>query len=227
MPASKKRILLVDDHAIVRYGIKELISKQPDLVVCGESERAKDALGAVLRLKPDLVITDISLKESSGIDLIRNIKSATPATAILVVSIHDESLYGELALRAGAAGYLMKEQAIDNILVAIRRILGGGVFVSSRLTDSLVHQQLRGDQDGSTSPLERLSGRETEVLHLLAEWKGTRQIAHELGLSIKTIEYYREQLKAKLNLKSSRELVRYAVKVTAESSPRKSDPPAR
>src|SRR6266540_1926734 len=113
---NKKRILLVDDHAVVRYGLRELISKEPDLEVCGEAERASDALKAVLDLKPDLVIIDISLKESSGIDLIRNIKSAAPATSILVISFHPERLYGELALRAGASGYLVKEEAIQVVL---------------------------------------------------------------------------------------------------------------
>jgi len=223
MTPAKKRILLVDDHAIVRYGIRELISKQPDLEVCGEAERASDALRAVQTLKPDLVITDISLKESSGVDLIRNIKSTAPDTAILVVSIHDDKMYGELALRAGASGYLMKEEAIENVLGAIRRILSGGIFVSERLAAALLQQQLRGAPEMASSPLDRLSDREKEVFHLLGQWKSSRQIAKELNLSIKTVEYYREQLKTKLNLKSASELVQYAVHVTGQiygSSPK-------
>src|SRR5438045_5737227 len=144
MNAAKKRVLLVDDHAIVRYGIRELISKQSDLEVCGEAERASDALGAVQKLKPDVVITDLSLKESSGLDLIRNIKSAAPSVVILVVSIYDDKIYGELALRAGASGYLMKEDAIENIVDAVRQIMAGRISISNRLSTALVHQQLRG-----------------------------------------------------------------------------------
>jgi len=217
MNVMKKRIFLVDDHAIVRYGISELISKQADLEVCGEAEGAADALRAVQTLKPDLVITDISLKESSGLDLVRNIKSAAPHAEILVVSIHDDKIYGELALRAGASGYLMKEEAIENVLVAIRRILSGGIFVSERLASFFVQQQLRGASQMASSPFERLSDREKQVFQLLGQWKGTRQIAKELNLSIKTVEYYREQLKAKLNLTSASELVQYAVNAAAQS----------
>jgi DNA-binding NarL/FixJ family response regulator len=212
-----KRILIVDDHAVVRYGLRELISKEPDLEICGEAERASDALKAVLDLKPDLVITDISLKESSGIDLIRNIKSAAPATAILVVSFHHERLYGELAMRAGASGYLMKEEAIETVLVAARRILGGGTYLGSRLTETLVNLQLNRVPSQTDSPLDRLSRREKEVLHLLGEWKTPQQIAKELHLSIKTVAYYREQLKTKLNLRSSHELAQFAVNVAAEA----------
>ena len=206
----RARILLVDDHAVVRFGIAQLINRQNDLTVCGEEEEASKALDAIGRLKPDLVIADISLKESSGLELMRNIKAQYPKLPALVVSVHDETIYAEVAFRAGALGYLMKEEALDKVIAAIRRVLGGGIYVSDTLAAKMLQQQVRGQTDATVSPVKGLSDRELEVFQMIGQWKGTRQIADELHLSVKTIEYYREQIKKKLNLKSAAELTHYA-----------------
>jgi DNA-binding NarL/FixJ family response regulator len=207
----KSKILLVDDHAVVRFGIGQLINKQPDLMVCGEAETAGKALDLIGATTPDLVIVDITLKESSGLELIKNVKIHHPKTPVLVVSMHDESIHGEMAMRAGALGYIMKEEAMEKVLVAIRRVLVGEIYVSDALATKLVQQNVQASKAHQVSPIERLSDRELEVLRLIGQWKGTRQIAGELHLSIKTIEYYREQIKKKLNLKDASELVKFAI----------------
>jgi DNA-binding NarL/FixJ family response regulator len=206
----KTRILLVDDHAVVRYGIAQLINRQPDMVVCGEEEAASNALSAIGKLKPDLVIADISLKDSSGLELMRNIKAQYSGMPVLVVSAHDESIYAEIAFRAGALGYLMKQEALEKVLTAIRRVLTGEIYVSDSLAARMLQQQVRGKTDIHESPVKSLSDREMEVFQLIGQWKKTSEIAQELHLSIKTIEYYREQIKHKLNLKNSAELTQYA-----------------
>ncbi len=208
--SGKTRILIVDDHAIVRFGIAQVINRQTDMTVCGEEENASKALDAISALKPDLVIADISLKDSSGLELMRNIKAQYPRLPVLVVSGHDESIYAEIAFRAGALGYLMKEEALEKILTAIRRVLSGAVYVSDAMAARLLQQQIRGQSDINESPVKSLSDREMEVFRLIGQWKKTRDIAAELHLSIKTIEYYREQIKRKLNLKDAAELTQYA-----------------
>jgi Response regulator containing a CheY-like receiver domain and an HTH DNA-binding domain len=207
---TRARILLVDDHAVVRYGIAQLINRQSDLMVCGEEEDASRAMRSIAAMKPDLVIADISLKDSSGLELMRNIKAQYAGLPILVVSVHDESIYAEIAFRAGALGYLMKEEALEKILTAIRRVLSGAIYVSDNLAAKMLQQQVRGQTDIHESPVKGLSDRELEVFHLIGAWKKTREIADELHLSIKTIEYYREQIKRKLNLKNAAELTQYA-----------------
>ena len=207
---NRAKILLVDDHAVVRYGIAQLINRQSDMTVCGEEEDASKALSAIAKLKPDLVIADISLKESSGLELMRNIKAQYPGLRVLVVSVHDESIYAEIAFRAGALGYLMKEEALEKILTAIRRVLDGAIYVSDTLAAKMLQQQVRGQTDIKESPVKGLSDRELEVFQLIGQWKKTREIADELHLSIKTIEYYREQIKHKLNLRNAAELTQYA-----------------
>ena len=206
----RTRILLVDDHAIVRYGIAQLINREADLTVCGEEEDAGKALGAIERLKPDLVVADISLKESSGLELVRNIKAQHCGIRVLVVSGHDESIYAEVAFRAGALGYLMKDEVLERVVPAIRRVLSGNVYVSEKLSAKMLQQQVMGRTEPNKSPVENLSDRELEVMQLIGQWKKTSEIAQELHLSIKTIEYYREQIKHKLNLKSAAELTHYA-----------------
>ncbi len=216
----KARILLVDDHAVVRFGIAQLINRQPDLEVCAEEENASQAMTAIERLKPDLVIADISLKESSGLELMRNIKASHPRLPVLVLSIHDELVYAEVAFRAGALGYLMKEEALDRVLIAIRRVLSGTVYMSDTLAARLLQRQVRGQMEESqASPADLLSDRELEVFQLTGEWKTTRQIAQELHLSVKTIEYYREQIKRKLNLKSAAELTQHATAWVQRGNP--------
>jgi len=207
---SRKRILLVDDHAVVRFGIAQLINRQTDLVVCGEQEDARKALDAIIKLRPDLVIADLSLKDSSGLELIRNIKAQFPGLPILVVSIHDESVYAEIAFRAGALGYLMKQEALEKIITALRRVLAGSVYVSDTLAAKMLQQQVRGHTDVQQPAIKSLSDREVEVFHLIGQWKKTKEIAGELHLSVKTVEYYREQIKRKLNLKDASELTQYA-----------------
>jgi DNA-binding NarL/FixJ family response regulator len=207
---SRTRILLVDDHAVVRFGIAQLINKERDLVVCGEEESASRALDAIAAQRPDMVIADISLKDSSGLELMRNIKAQYPKLPVLVVSAHDESVYAEVAFRAGALGYLMKEEALEKIVAAIRRVLTGAIYVSDSLGARMLQQQVRGKADVHESPVKSLSDRELEVFQLIGQWKKTREIAEELHLSIKTIEYYREQIKRKLGLQSAAELTQHA-----------------
>jgi DNA-binding NarL/FixJ family response regulator len=202
--------LLADDHAVVRFGIAQLINRQADMEVCGEEEDASRALTAITKLKPDLVIADISLKDSSGLELMRNIKAQYPGLPVLVVSVHDESIYAEIAFRAGALGYLMKQEALEKILTAIRRVLTGAIYVSDTLAAKMLQQQVRGQSNVTESPVKCLSDRELEVFQMIGQWKKTREIADELHLSVKTIEYYREQIKRKLNLKSAAELTQHA-----------------
>ncbi len=206
----RARILLVDDHAVVRFGMSQLINRQVDMVVCGEEEDASSALSAIEKLRPDLVIADISLKDSSGLELMRNIKAQYTTMPVLVVSSHDESIYAEIAFRAGALGYMMKEEGLEKVLIAIRRVLTGAIYVSDALAAKMLQQQVRGQKTVHQSPVQGLSDREMEVFQLIGRWKKTKEIAEELHLSIKTIEYYREQIKRKLSLKSATELTQYA-----------------
>jgi len=217
---AKIRILLVDDHAVVRFGIAQLINRQADMMVCGEEEDASRAMGAIETLKPNLVVADISLKDSSGLELVRNIKAQHPTMPVLVVSAHDESIYAEIAFRAGALGYLMKEEALEKVTLAIRRVLEGAIYVSDSLAAKMLQQQIRGQNNINESPVKSLSDRELEVFQLIGQWKTTREIAGELHLSVKTIEYYREQIKRKLSLKNAAELTQRATSwVGRETAP--------
>jgi DNA-binding NarL/FixJ family response regulator len=207
---NRTRILLVDDHAVVRFGISQLLNRQPDLVVCGEAEEASKAVEAIKALRPDLVIADISLKDSSGLELVRNIKAGYPKLPVLVLSVHDETIYAEVAFRAGALGYLMKHEALEKIVDAARRVLRGEVYVSNNLAVRMLQQHVRGAPNVQESPTTTLSDRELEVFKLIGEWKKTREIAQELHLSVKTVEYYREQIKRKLNLRDGAELAQHA-----------------
>ena len=215
----KTRVLLVDDHAVVRFGIGQLINHQSDLEVCGEEEDASHALSAIEKLGPDLVIADISLKDSSGLELMRNIKAQHPKLPVLVVSSHDENIYAEVAFRAGALGYLTKQEALEKILTAIRRVLGGAIYVSDALAAKMLQQQVRGQTNINEPVVKNLSDRELEVFQMIGRWKKTSEIAKELHLSIKTIEYYREQIKLKLNLASASELTQYATSWVQRESP--------
>ena len=205
------RILLVDDHAVVRFGISQLISRQPDLLVCGEEEDAARALSAIEQTKPDLVIADISLKDSSGLELVRNLKARHPGLPVLVLSVHDESVYAEVAFRAGALGYLMKDEALEKLLVAVRRVLSGAIYVSDAMAVKLLQKQIRGQSNAQSSPAEVLSDRELEVFQLIGGWKTTRQIADELHLSVKTVETYKARIMEKLELNTRAALVRFAL----------------
>ncbi|MHC4156340.1 MAG: response regulator transcription factor [Planctomycetota bacterium] len=207
----KTRILIVDDHPIVREGLAKLINQEQDMAVCGQAEDAHQAVKAVSTLNPDLVIVDISLKETSGMDLIKDIKAQHPKLPVLTLSMHDESLYAERALRAGAQGYIMKQEAPEMVVAAIRSVLGGQVYISDKVTSRMVHKLVGSRADLSTTGVDTLSDRELEVFLLIGRGLGTRQIAEKLFLSAKTIETYRAHIKEKLGLSDATELLQYAI----------------
>src|SRR5437667_1164255 len=211
---TKKRVLLVDDHPLMRLGMGQLIDRQPDLMVCGQAEDAYEALECVAKLKPDIIVLDLTLKDSDGLEVLKNVNTQYPAIPVLVLSIHAESLYAELALRAGAEGYVMKTEPLANVLSAIRRVLTGGIYVSESMTSRMLQRHAHGPTAVEALPIERLTDRERQVLHLLGHWHTTREIAKVLHLTIKTVENYREKLKAKLNLDYASALVQYAVEWT-------------
>ena len=210
---AKRTILLVDDHPIVRQGLALLINREPDLAVCGDAEEASSALTRIEELKPDLIVVDISLNGPDGLDLLKNIRSRDSSLPVLILSMLDESLYAERALRAGANGYIMKQEATERVLVAIRRILDGEIYVSERMADRMLHRFV-GGQVGERSPIADLTDRELEVFRLIGEGHGTRQIAEELHISVKTVESYQAHIKEKLSLKNARELVQRAIQWT-------------
>ena len=211
-PAVRKKVLVVDDHPLVRERVAELINQEPDLLVCGEAEDGHQALAAVASLGPDIAVVDITLKDTYGIELIKDIKNQFPRLPVLVLSMHDESLYAERALRAGALGYLNKQEATKKIIPAIRHVLAGQVYVSEKMASALL-RRVAGikELEPGGSPLDVLSDRELEVFQLLGGGKPVREIAKALHISVKTVEAHREHIKQKLNLRSSAELIRYAV----------------
>lgn len=218
----KRRVLVVDDHPIVREGLAQMINREPDLTVCGEAEEMHGALQMTDALKPDILIVDISLNGPDGLDLLKSIRANDPGLPILILSMHDESIYAERALRAGANGYIMKQEATEKVLVALRRILNREIYVSRRVASKMLQQFVGGTSHGLRhSPVDDLSDRELEVLRLMGDGHATRQIADKLQLSIKTVESYQAHLKEKLLLKNSRELVQYAIQwVMAEKASR-------
>ncbi len=205
------RLLIVDDHPIVRHGLVELISRQEGLMVSGEAEEAEAALALVQAKAFDIVLVDLSLQGLSGLELIKQVKEAYDNLPMLVLSIHDEAFYAERALRAGARGYVMKQEPVETILYAIRRVLDGEIYVSDRVSKKMLHKFIGGKPEREGSLVERLSGRELEVFQLIGQGYGTRQIAEMLFLSIKTIESYRAKIKDKLRLKNASELIQHAV----------------
>jgi len=210
--AERTRVFIVDDHPIVRQGLTQMINQEADLMVCGEAEDAQNALQAVAELHPDLVLVDLSLKEGSGLDLIRTLRTRQTMLPVLVVSMHDETLYVERALRAGARGYIMKHEATDIMMNAIRRVLRGEIYVSDKMSAKIlaVFSGHRAGTEGS--PVEKLSDREFEVFQLIGEGLSTRDMARRLHLSAKTVEVHRVNMKRKLNLGTARELAHYAVR---------------
>jgi DNA-binding NarL/FixJ family response regulator len=214
--AQSARILIVDDHPVVRRGLAQLIADEPDMEVFGEAATGAEALKCLDDLQPDVVIVDISLKDSHGIELIKQIKARDDQVKMLVWSMHDESLYAERALRAGAMGYLNKEEPIDRVIEAIRQVLRGHVHLSSKMVEKLLHRAVSGSEPHERSNIETLSDRELEVFELIGQGLTTREIAKKLHLSIKTIETYRENVKSKLDLKTGGELTRHAVQWALE-----------
>jgi DNA-binding NarL/FixJ family response regulator len=220
------RVFVIDDHPIVRHGLAQLLATEPDLELCGQAGDASGALAAVTAAQPDVVIVDVSLGEASGIDLIGEIKQRLPRAAVLVMSMHDEQLYAERALRTGAAGYVMKHEATGAIVRAIRSVAAGGIFVSEAVSARLLQRLAARGGPGDGSPLDMLSNRELHVLELIGRGLGTREIAELLHISIKTVESYRARLKEKMNLRSGIELTRFAVQWATEDGAvaRKRDP---
>ncbi|HEX3856024.1 MAG TPA: response regulator transcription factor [Verrucomicrobiae bacterium] len=208
----QKRILVVDDHPMMRQGLAQLIGAESDLAVCGESENAESALDAINSLKPDLVIADISLPGKNGLELIKDFQTMQPDLPILVISMHDESLYAERVLRAGGRGYIMKQEGGKKLMQAIRQVLDGKIYVSEKMSADIL-EMFSGRRAGTeSSPVEKLTDREFEVFQLLGQGKGTRDIAEKLHLSVKTVDVHRANIKTKLKLKSSSELIRFAVR---------------
>ncbi len=214
----KSRILIVDDHPLFREGLRQMIDRNPELIVCGEAADATEAMQAIADQNPDLVLVDISLGGASGIDLIKNIKATHDDLPVLVVSMHDESLYAERALRAGAVGYVMKHESAKTVKAAISKVLAGEIHLSERMSTSMLSRLMRGKGEEPISPVQTLSDRELEVFRMLGEGKGTRQIAKELSLTIPTINSFRARIKEKLNLKTSTEVMLHAIQWCREGA---------
>ncbi len=207
----KNRILVVDDHPIFRHGLAQLINQEDDLTVCGEAEDYHGAMKSVEDLKPDMVIVDITLKDMSGIDLIKEVHKYHKGLPMLVISMHDESLYAERAFRAGAKGYVMKQEASESVVQAIRTVLSGGLHASRRVTENILTRFIEGPKEPVESPLQALTDREIEVFQLIGEGLSISEIGQRLHLSVKTIGTYRERIKEKLGLKNATELLRHAL----------------
>ncbi|MGC1275104.1 MAG: response regulator transcription factor [Planctomycetaceae bacterium] len=214
----KKRVLIVDDHPVVRQGLALLIDQQPDLEVCAEADSVVEAFNRYTESQPDLVIIDLSLKDGSGIELIKEIKARNEHAKMLVSSMHDESLFAERVLRAGAKGYISKQEATGNIVEAARQVLDGRVYLSTQMSDQMLHRMVASGEDADRSPIDSLSDRELEVFEMIGQGLTTRQIATKLDLSPKTVETYRENIKAKLNLPNGTALTRHAVQWLLENT---------
>jgi DNA-binding NarL/FixJ family response regulator len=208
----KRTVLIVDDHPIVRQGLALLINQEKDLEVCGQAEDAHEAMQAIGQLDPDMVIVDIGLKDTSGIELIKDLKIQHPDLPVLTLSMYDEAVYGERALRAGARGYVMKQEATEKVVTAIRRVLAGEVYVSSGMAAKMVSKFVGGGTRTAGSPADSLSDRELEVFRMIGEGFSTREMAEKLHLSIKTVETYRAHIKDKLGLQDANELLRSAIR---------------
>lgn len=207
----RRKILIVDDHPILRKGLAMVIDQEPDLVVAGEAEDVPTGLEMIEAISPDIVIVDLSLPGVDGIELIKTMKLRYKDLPALVVSMHDETLYAERALRAGARGYIMKQEAVDKVLIAIRKVLKGEIFVSDRITTKMVETLISGDAKGASTPLDLLSNRELTVFRLIGQGFKTSQIADKLHLSVKTIESYRSHIKEKLRLSTGTDLMKCAI----------------
>lgn len=206
-----RRILIVDDHPMMREGLAQLIEHEPDLCSAGQASDAAQALKTIAEGRPDLVILDISLPDKSGLELIKDIHALFPALPVLVLSMHDESLYADRVLRAGGRGYIMKQEGGKKLMEAIRSVLSGKIYVSERMSAKIL-ELFSGQRAKAHSPVEQLTDREFEVFQHVGRGQGTRQIAERLHLSIKTVEVHRANIKKKLELRTATDLVRYAVR---------------
>ncbi len=214
---TRKKVLIVDDHPIFREGLADLINRQKDMEVCDMAKDVPMTLKALKKLKPDIVTVDISLEDASGLELMKDIKARFPDLPMLALSMHQESFYAERAIRAGAKGYITKQEASKKVITAIRKVLEGRLYLSDRMKEELLYSMIGNNgSDAISSPIDRLTDRELEVFKLLGLGKGTSQIAEQLCLSAKTIETYRSRIKEKLNLKSGSELLRCAFQWASE-----------
>ena len=216
--ARKNRVFIVDDHTMFREGLRQLIEREAGLTVCGDAPDAVEALRGIRASRPDVVIVDISLAGASGIDLIKDIKAEFEDLPVLVVSMHDESLYAERALRSGAMGYVMKHEPAKTVKAALQKVLGGDMYLSEKMSSSLLNRLMRGQPERTKSPIETLSDRELEVFRKLGQGKGVRLIAEELGVTIPTINSFRHRMKEKLGLKTSTEVMLHAIQWVREEA---------
>ena len=214
----KRRVFIVDDHTMFREGLRQLIEREAGLTVCGDAPDAAEALIGVRTSNPDVVLVDISLAGGSGLDLIKDIKAEFEDLPVLVVSMHDESLYAERALRSGAMGYVMKHEPAKTVKAAIQKVLGGDMYLSEKMSSTVISRLMRGPINQPKSPVAMLSDRELEVFRLLGQGKGVRQIGEELGLTIPTINSFRNRIKEKMHLKSSTEVMLHAIQWVQEDS---------
>lgn len=212
------RVFIVDDHTMFREGLRQLIEREARLTVCGDAPDAVEAMSGIRATKPDVVIVDISLAGGSGIDLIKDIKAEFEELPVLVVSMHDESLYAERALRAGAMGYVMKHEPAKTVKAAIHKVLGGDMYLSEKMASSVINRFMRGQSEEPKSPIETLSDRELEVFRMLGQGKGVRLIAEELSVTIPTVNSFRNRIKEKLGLKTSTEVMLHAIQWIREES---------
>ncbi len=213
---AKRKVFIIDDHPIVREGLALLINQEPDLTICGEAWDAYSALEKLESARPDIVVLDLSLEGPDGLEVLKRIRDRRPDLAVLVLSMHDESIYAERALSAGAHGYIMKQEASEKVLEAIRRILREEIWVSEEIANRLLHRIVRGAAPEPDSPMDTLSDRELEVFRLIGAGHATRQIARQLNISVKTVESYQAHIKQKLSLKNARELIQYAIEWTIQ-----------
>ena len=207
----KTQIYIVDDHPLVRESLASLINQQPDLAVCGESESAVRAMREIIAIQPDLAILDISLKESSGLELIKAVKAKMPHLSVVVLSMHDEQLYAERCIRAGASAYVMKRESSKRIVVAVREVMAGRMCVSDQIAGIIAQKFVGGRQMRGGSPINALSDRELEVFGLLGKGMATRQVADNMRVSIKTVQAYCARIKQKLHLSTAAQLLREAI----------------
>jgi DNA-binding NarL/FixJ family response regulator len=206
----KRKIIIIDDHPVVRQGMAQLINQENDLEISGQVEEANKVVDLIKKILPDLVILDLSLKDTSGIEVIKDIKVIYPELPILVLSMHDESLYAERVLRLGAMGYIMKHEATEKIIFAIRQVLNGNIYASDNILSNILKKAVSNKSDRK-SPMESLSDRELEIFQFIGDGLKTSQIAEKLNLSTKTIEVYKEKIKEKLNISSGAELTKYCI----------------
>jgi DNA-binding NarL/FixJ family response regulator len=211
-PARKRaRIMLVDDHPLVRERLAEIINREPDLVVSGEAEDRHEAIEAIVAKPPDLVCVDLKLKTSDGLELVKDIRNRWPKLRILVVSMHDESLYAERVIRAGALGYITKQEATRKILLAIRRVLAGNIYLNEKIANHIISRLTDHSRSGTANPAELLADRELQVFELTGIGQNTHEIASRLHIAVKTVETYRARIKEKLQLKDASALLQLAI----------------